>query len=132
MKRHGPLSRKSPLRARATLDRSSELFRSTAPKRTNGFAASPEQREKVKGRVCLNCAGGPPCDPAHLTSRGAGGCTHPDCVVPLCRVCHREFDEGRLDLESVIALPDHAVERAHMALHGSFALCIKRLRGMAA
>lgn len=121
---------RSSLTRRTALDRSSELFRTTAPKRTKGFAASPEQREKVKGRVCVYCAGGPPCDPAHLASRGAGGCDHPDCVLALCRLCHRQFDEGYLDLEPVLALPDYAAERAHMAWHMSFARCIKRLRGM--
>lgn len=98
--------------------------------RNRGFAASPEQRKKVKGQVCAACWGGPPCDPAHLCSRAAGGCDHPDCVIPLCRRCHRMFDEGNLDLEGVLALPAFRVERGHMAKHLSFALCLKRLRGM--
>jgi hypothetical protein len=31
-------------------------------------------------------------------SRSLGGCDHPDCVVPLCRVHHRRYDRGQLDL----------------------------------
>lgn len=90
--------------------------------------ASPEQRARAKGAVCVNC-GGSPCDPAHLTSRAQGGCDHPDCVIALCRGCHRRFDEGDLDLEAVLALPEFAAERSHMASHGSFQACIRRLRG---
>jgi hypothetical protein len=35
--------------------------------------------------------------PAHLV-RSSGGCDHPDCVVPLCRLHHRRYDRGRLDM----------------------------------
>lgn len=73
-------------------------------KRVNGSArrraispASPRQRQVVAGRGCLVCAS-TPVDPAHVWPRGRGGCDHPECVVPLCRLCHREYDEGRLDL----------------------------------
>jgi hypothetical protein len=30
--------------------------------------------------------------------RSLGGCDEPDCVVPLCRVHHRRYDRGQLDL----------------------------------
>lgn len=93
-----------------------------------GFAASREQRAKVRDRACVNCGGGG-CDPAHLTSRAGGGCDHRDCVWPMCRQCHRLFDEGRLDMEAVSALPQFALERAHMASHASFAVCVQRLKG---
>ena len=90
--------------------------------------ASPEQREKVRDRVCVECASSP-CDPAHLTPRSLGGCDHPDCVVPLCRDCHRAFDLHELDLEPVLALRQMAPERSHMAGHMSLQECIRRLRG---
>jgi hypothetical protein len=103
--------------------------RNSNPKRRAISPASPEQRYKVDGRVCVCCAKPGPCDPAHLTPRSLGGCDHPDCVIPLCRGCHRFFDEHALDLESVLALPDFAAERSHMASHMSFARCIQRLSG---
>ena len=124
---------------RVPLVRRAALRRSSSPrKRDSAFLkpsrispASPGQRAKVKGRVCVNCAGGP-CDPAHLASRAHGGCDHPDCVIPLCRRCHRDFDEGRVDLEPVLALRQFAAERSHMAFHLTFEQCRKRLRGIAA
>jgi hypothetical protein len=90
--------------------------------------ASSDQRRKVLDAVCVYC-GNPGCDPAHLTARTHGGCDHPDCVVPLCRNCHRAFDNGAIDLEPIIALPEFRVERSHMADHMSFRQCIKRLNG---
>lgn len=92
-----------------------------------GFAASREQREKVRHESCAHCGIGTHCDPAHLTARSQGGCDHPDCVIPLCRPCHRAFDERGLSLEPVLASPRYAAERAHMASHMSFARCIERL-----
>ena len=45
-------------------------------------------------RLSVEPAGrsGPP-DP-----RSLGGCGDALCVVPLCRSCHRDYDQGRLDL----------------------------------
>lgn len=93
--------------------------------------ASREQRLKVKDAQCLNC-GHPGCDPAHLTSRAQGGCDSPLCVVPLCRSCHRGFDDGLIDLEPILALREHRLERGHMAEHLSLRQCIRRLNGRAA
>lgn len=91
--------------------------------------ASDEQRRKVRDRCCVNCGGIAPCDPAHLCPRSLGGCDDADCVIPLCRSCHREFDEGMIDLEPVLALRQFAAERAHMALHLSYRQCIQVLSG---
>ena len=38
----------------------------------------------------------------HLVPRSLGGCDHPDCAVPLCRVHHRLYDRGQLDLLSYL------------------------------
>jgi hypothetical protein len=51
-------------------------------------------------------------------------------------MCHigldrREGPMRDIDLESVLALPEFAAERAHMAYHLSFARCQVRLRGAA-
>ena len=90
--------------------------------------ASAEQRNKTRDARCVNC-GGLGCDPAHLASRAQGGCDSPMCVVPLCRNCHRAFDNGNMDLEPIIALREFAGERSHMASHMSFQQCIQRLNG---
>ena len=91
--------------------------------------ASPAQRDKVYDRQCVNCGAGPGCDPAHLCPRSQGGCDDPACVVPLCRGCHTAFDQGMIDLEPVLALPQFSVERSHMASHMSLRRCIQRLNG---
>lgn len=59
-------------------------------------------------------------DPAHLWPRGKGGCDSPDCVIPLCRGCHRAFDNGELNLlERLAGSEAWAVEQAHPILeHG--------------
>jgi hypothetical protein len=57
--------------------------------------ASEAQRTKVRGRDCLIC-GRKPVDPAHIVPRKHGGCDHPDCVIPLCRPCHRAYDTRRV------------------------------------
>jgi hypothetical protein len=48
--------------------------------------------------------------------RSLGGCDEPDCVVPLCRPCHRAFDEHRLCLLPYLE-PRHRAELAHALLH---------------
>ena len=64
-----------------------------------GFAASVAQRRKVNGQGCLVCAQGPT-DPAHLIARSATRIGQEDAkaVIPLCRVHHRDFDDGRLSI----------------------------------
>jgi hypothetical protein len=90
--------------------------------------ASLAQRIKTRDRLCLHC-GALGCDPAHLTPRTSGGCSEPACVIPLCRTCHRDFDDGRIDLEPILALPQLSEERSHMAGHMSLRQCIQRLTG---
>lgn len=105
-------------------------------KQGKGFAASDAQRKKIEGLVCAGCGaeGNPsvPIDPAHLWPRGKGGCDHPDCVIPLCRTCHRLFDEGKLELlERLAGTEAWAVEQAHPILaHGvSPVELVRRLSG---
>ena len=116
-----------------------------AMKRGRGFAASPAQREKVKGTVCIACGreatedGALVIDPAHVWPRGKGGCDHPDCVWGLCRLqrdgsgCHRLFDEGKMDLlPKVSENPEaFAVEITHPLLcHGvTLVELVRRLAG---
>lgn len=135
MKRTRELQRRTalgvdPEKVRAFRERGQRSSARATNKRRAISPASPEQREKIVGRVCASC-GDPASDPMHLWPRGMGGCDHPDCVLPGCRVCHRLYDDGQLDLEAIVALPDFAAERAHMASHASFQACIRRLRGNA-
>lgn len=130
------LKRKTELRANSETTRTFEQRGRTnsRPKRRAVSPASSEQRAKVKDRLCVNCADDGPCDPAHLTARAQGGCDHPDCVLPLCRECHRGLDaregpQAQIDLEPVLALREFATERAHMASHLSYRQCIQRLTG---
>jgi hypothetical protein len=60
-------------------------------------AASDAQRAKVSDAACIVCERSP-VDPAHLVPRRLGGCDHPDCVVPLCRSHHRQYDHAQLNL----------------------------------
>jgi hypothetical protein len=87
--------------------------------------ASPAQREKVRLRACLVC-GARPADPAHLVPRSLGGCDHPDCVVPLCRVHHRRYDRGGLDLLAALE-PRFRPELAHGLVHIGLLALLRRL-----
>jgi hypothetical protein len=82
--------------------------------------ASPAQKAKVRDECCLSCGEDPhgyiPIDPAHVVPRSLGGCDSPDCVIPLCRICHREVDEGRIDLLPLLE-PHYRVEQAHAVMH---------------
>jgi hypothetical protein len=89
--------------------------------------ASEAQRAKVAGEHCLVC-GVRSCDPAHLVPRSRGGCDHPDCVVPLCRRCHRAFDDRRLDLLRYLE-PRYRAELAHAVSHLPLITVVERLTG---
>ena len=89
-------------------------------------ATSEEQRRKVDGVACLVCRRSDGIDPAHLASRSRGRCDHPDCVVPLCRRCHRAFDDGRLDLLPHLD-PRHRSELAHALSHLGLIALLERL-----
>jgi hypothetical protein len=70
--------------------------RRAAPTRGKPISeASPEQRAKVKGKACVRCRRPGPCDPAHLIDRSLTtiGADDALAVVPLCRDCHRAYDE---------------------------------------
>lgn len=76
---------------------------------------SPAQRRKADEgscRVCLQA----PCDPAHIIDKSLGGCGHEDCVMPLCRAHHRDYDEGRLDVLPYLTLPEQAHAAGHIGL----------------
>lgn len=85
----------------------------------SGFSASPAQRAKVKGQRCVVCGVDSAIvaiDPMHVCSRAQGGCDDPMCVVPGCRVCHRRYDGGELDLLPYLE-PRHRAELGHALQH---------------
>lgn len=69
------------------------------PTSMRGFEASPAQRRKVRGAVCVVCWQ-TPVDPAHLIDRSIASDPDgdPRRVIPLCRRHHNEYDAGLLDL----------------------------------
>jgi hypothetical protein len=87
-------------------------------KRSKTFAASKVQQEKVKLLPCAHCGTEGdqfnPIDPAHLWPRSKGGCNHPNCVIPLCRSCHRIYDpSGGLELLPALVSKGYFAELAH-------------------
>jgi hypothetical protein len=82
----------------------------------------------VTGQACLIC-GRRPVDPAHLVPRSLGGCDHPDCVVPLCRPCHRAYDRGALDVLPQLE-PRFRTELAHALTHLSLVGVLRRVTGV--
>jgi hypothetical protein len=84
-----------------------------------GMTTSHAQRLKVKGEPCCVCGADDlivKVDPMHIASRAQGGCDDPLCTVPACRVCHRRFDTGELDLLRYLE-PHYREELAHALLH---------------
>ena len=133
VRRSGRLHRREPLGRRGRLGRRTALRRSGPPVRRTPLRwapfspASEEQRAKVEGRPCIAC-GRRPVDPAHLVPRSLGGCDDPDCVVPLCRRCHRSYDRGELDLLPRLE-PGHRVELQHALGHMPLVRLIERVTG---
>jgi hypothetical protein len=99
------------------------------PLRRTGFrTVSPAQRAKVRARRCAACGRDGGVDPAHLIPRSKRGCDHADCVVPLCRRCHRAFDDGALDLLRHLE-PGYRRELAHALEHVSLMELVRRVTG---
>jgi predicted restriction endonuclease len=99
----------------------------TPLRRSRIAPASEEQRAKVAGQRCLVC-GGRAVDPAHLVPRSLGGSDHPDCVVPLCRIHHRLYDRGELDLLPCLE-PHYRAELAHGLRHIGLLALLRRVSG---
>jgi hypothetical protein len=90
----------------------------------SGMTASPVQRDKVHDEgSCRECYR-TNVDPAHVTPKANGGCDHPDCVIPLCRQHHREYDHERtLDVLPLLT----KAEQAHAVAHVGLATAYQRL-----
>jgi hypothetical protein len=102
----------------------------------SSFAASDAQRAKRDLHpFCVSCRRPQSewltIDPAHLIDRSLGGCDSEDCTVGLCRDfagngCHKEYDEGRLDLLPKLE-PHFRREVAHAVMHVGLAMAYRRL-----
>jgi hypothetical protein len=122
------LKRRTPLRRTRALSRSTPLRRRTPLQRSPSLAASEAQRAKVAGSCCIVCGATTRIDPAHVIPRSLGGCHHPDCVVALCRLHHRAYDRGELDLVAYLE-PRHRGEAAHAVAHVGLIGALRRLSG---
>jgi hypothetical protein len=138
MKR-SPLRRRTPLRSERPPASTSSLRPGPPPvrrtplkrgvlERTATLAASETQRAKVRGRACLVCGAATRIDPAHLIPRSLGGCDEPECVVALCRSCHRAYDGGALDVLPHLE-PGSRSELAHAVLRAGMLGALRRLTG---
>ncbi len=122
------LHRRKRLRTKERLGRRTALRRVTPLRRRSITPASEAQRAKVAGQSCLVC-GGRPVDPAHLVPRSLGGCDAAECVVALCRRCHRAYDRGELDLLPRLE-PAYRAELAHALTHLPLVAVLRRVTGM--
>ena len=125
--------KRSPLKSdvekrRAFVERAQRVAVTTS-KRQSISPASPRQRAKVKGAVCIVCAGDP-CDPAHLIDRSLcpEGADDPRAVVALCRGCHRLYDEHALSILEVLE-PYHREELAYAVLRFGLVATYRRVTG---
>jgi hypothetical protein len=117
-----PLHRRAPLRAKKPLRRKTPL------RRTPSMAATAAQRAAVTGRRCIVCGSDKRVDPAHLISRSMGGCGDAACCVPLCRVDHRRYDRGELDLLPYLE-PGWRAQLAHAVGHVGLIGALRRISG---
>ena len=118
--------KRSSLR-RSASPRSRKPLRRTKPLVTGpSLVASEAQRAAVSGCVCLVCGADRRIDPAHLIPRSLGGCADRLCVVPLCRRCHRAYDQGRLDLLPYLE-PGWRAQLAHAVGHVGLIGALRRI-----
>jgi hypothetical protein len=108
------------------LRRRTSLRRTPLARRVPAAAASPAQRAKVAGARCVVCGSVARVDPAHLVPRALGGCDDSACVVALCRVHHRAYDSGELDLLPYLE-PTCRHEIAHAVVHLGLIGALRRL-----
>jgi hypothetical protein len=127
VRRRSRLRRRKRLQRRTELRRTGRLQRRTPLRRYRIAPASDAQRAKVADQACLVC-GGRPVDPAHLVPRSLGGCDQAGCVVPLCRIHHRSYDGGELDLLPHLE-PRFRTELAHAVVHIGLLRLLRRLTG---
>ena len=123
--------KRTSLRRRASLRARKPLRRTKPLQRTPALAATEAQRAAVAGRPCIVCGATHRVDPAHLIPKALGGCGDARCVTALCRVCHRDYDAGRLDLLPYLE-PAWRAQLAHAVGHVGLIGARRRISGRAA
>lgn len=83
------------------------------------MSASRAQQAKVRGMAGSIVSAQYPVDPAHVWPRSLGGCADPLCVVPLTRMEHTAYDEGRLDLLPYLLAHGLVAELCHALGHAN-------------
>ncbi len=128
--RRTPIRRRRPFRpGTKPLRRAAKPLARRAPFERHRLApASSAQRDAVRGLACIVCGARSDIDPAHLVPRSLGGCDHPLCVVAPCRMHHRAYDRGRLDLVPYLE-PRCRNQAAHAVTHLGLAGALRRLSG---
>jgi hypothetical protein len=120
--------KRTPLRRRAKLRAGKPLQRRSSLQRTPSMVATDAQRAAVAGRSCIVCGTDRRIDPAHLIPRSMGGCGDLLCVVPACRVHHRAYDRGELDMVSYLE-PAWRAQLAHAVGHVGLIGALRRISG---
>jgi hypothetical protein len=93
------------------------------------MAAAERQRAAVAGRRCIVCGTDRRIDPAHLIPRSLGGCGEEACCVPLCRLHHRVYDRGELDLLPYLE-PAWRAQLAHAVGHVGLVAALRRISAL--
>lgn len=120
--------KRTAVRQRTPLGAKSPLRRTTPLRRTPSMGATDAQRAAVAGRPCIVCRTTSRVDPAHLISRAQGGCGAAACCIALCRVHHRAYDAGELDLLPYLE-PGYRDQLAHAVGHLGLIGALRRISG---
>lgn len=107
MKSGGPLTRRTPLRARATIERTASPLqrqaRRAASRKAKDWSAA---RAKVaaEGRCRCGCGATEGLQAAHVLGQryDRDGFVYPDHVIPLARPCHESYDAHRLNIRPLL------------------------------
>lgn len=92
------------------------------------MATSERQHDAITGRRCIVCGTDRRVDPAHLISPMVGGCDDPLCRVPLCRLHHRAYGLGELDLLPYLE-PAWRAQLAHAVGHVGLIAALRQISG---
>ncbi|HZO77652.1 MAG TPA: hypothetical protein VFB39_06375 [Solirubrobacteraceae bacterium] len=94
----------------------------------DSMATAEPQHDAITGRRCIVCGTDRRIDPAHLISPLLGGCDDPLCCVPLCRLHHRAYGLGELDLLPYLE-PAWRAQLAHAVGHVGLVAALRQISG---
>lgn len=114
--------RRAPLRAKTSSRSRTQIGRAEL------VAPTERQRAAVTGRRCIVCGTDHRIDPAQLIPPSLGGCGDPSCCVPLCRLHHRAYAWGELDLLPYLE-PAWRGQLAHAVGHVGLIAALRHISG---